>query len=289
MSQVPSITLNTGVEIPQLGLGVWQASPEQTEVAVRFAIAEAGYRHIDTASAYRNEEAVGRGLAASGVPREQVFVTTKLWNADHGRDQALSALDRSLTRLGLDYVDLYLIHWPLQHAERRLETWLALEEALAAGKVRAIGVSNFAESHLDELRTAASIQPAVNQIELHPRFPQAGMRDYAATHGIAIESWSPLGGTPLSWGDTPNTLLGDSLVAEIGRKHGRSPAQVIIRWHLDQGLIAIPKSVHPERIAQNIEVADFALDEADLAAFASLETGERIGADPLEANFGARE
>ena len=287
MRAVPTITLSGGVEIPQLGLGVWQASPAETESAVRFAIAEAGYRHIDTAAVYRNEEAVGRGLAASGVPRDEVFVTTKLWNADHGAERAGKALDASLRRLGLEHVDLYLIHWPLQDAARRIETWLALEDALAAGKTRAIGVSNFTAEQLDELIAAGSVRPAVNQIELHPRFPQHELRAFGIEHGIAIESWSPLGGTPQSWGDKPNTLLGDPIVAALAARRGRSPAQVLIRWHLQHGLIAIPKSVHPERIAQNIDVFDFDVDAEDLAELASLETGERIGADPREADWGA--
>ena len=288
MADTSVITLNNGVEIPQLGLGVWQASPAETEAAVRFAIAEAGYRHIDTAAAYRNEEAVGRGIAASRVPRDEVFVTTKLWNSDHGADRAGPALDASLRRLGLDHVDLVLIHWPLQDAARRIETWLALEAALGAGKARAIGVSNFTAEQLEEVIAAGSIVPAVNQVELHARFPQQPLRAFCRTRGIAVESWSPLGGAPGSWGGETNTLLGDPIVAAVARRHERSPAQVLIRWHLQQGLIAIPKSVHPDRIRQNIEVFDFELDAGDLLALASLETGERIGADPLEANWGAR-
>jgi len=283
------ITLASGVRVPQLGLGVWQASPEETEAAVAFAIGEAGYRHIDTAAIYRNEEAVGRGIAASGVPREEVFVTTKLWNADHGRDRARSALDASLQRLGLDHVDLFLIHWPLQDAARRAETWRALEELRDAGLTRAIGVSNFTIAHLEELMALGGAVPDVNQVELHARFPQHELRAFCEARGIAVEAWSPLGGAPKSWGDKPNTLLGDPVVAGIAARHGRSSAQVLIRWHLQEGRIVIPKSVHPERIAANLDVLGFELDAEDLAAIAGLETGERIGADPAEAAFGARD
>lgn len=285
MSSVPTITLNNGVEIPQIGLGVWQASDEDTERAVRYAIEEAGYRHIDGAKIYGNEEGLGRAIMRASVPREELFITTKLWNADHGREATLAAIDGSLQRLGLDHVDLYLIHWPLDDGPQLTETWLAMEEILEAGKARAIGVSNHEPKHLDAILRDGSIVPAVNQIELHPRFPQRELREFDAAHGIATEAWSPLGGTSGSgWGPAskPNTLLGDPVIAEIGERHGKSPAQVLVRWHVQNGVIVIPKSTHEERIKANIDVLDFELTAEDLAAIAGLETGERVGAHPDE-------
>ncbi len=290
----PTITLRNGtangpIEIPQVGLGVWQASPDDTVRAVRFALDEAGYRHIDGAKAYANEEAVGRAVRESSLQREEVFVTTKLWNNDHGRSATLAAIDGSLERFGFDYVDLYLIHWPGQGAAQLVETWLAMEEILAAGKARAIGVSNHHPHHLETILAAGSIVPAINQIEIHPRLPQHETRDYDAAHGIATESWSPLGGTPKSvWGDAKSDqvpLLDDPAIARIAAEHEVSPAQVVVRWHVQNGLVAIPKSVHADRIRQNIDVFGFELTGDDLAAIAGLAVpggAGRVGRDPDE-------
>ncbi|GAB2663536.1 aldo/keto reductase [Prescottella soli] len=286
----PEIALNSGTVIPQLGLGVWQATNDETEHAVRFALDEAGYRHIDTAAAYGNEEGVGRGVRSSSVPREDIFVTTKLWNSDQGYEPTLSAFDASLSQLGLDYVDLYLVHWPLQNHETRLRTWDALEQIAESGRAKAIGVCNFEPHHLQELVDRGGMLPAVDQVELHPRLPQHAIRDFAALHGIAVESWSPLGGTSNSgWGDAskPNTLLDDPVITSVGERHGKSPAQVLVRWHLQNGLIVIPKSVHDNRIAQNIDVFDFELTDEDMADIATLDDGARVGFHPDEMNMGA--
>ncbi|MFW0792789.1 aldo/keto reductase [Gordonia sp. CPCC 205515] len=288
-TDLPTIELNSGALIPQLGLGVWQADDADTERAVRYAIGTAGYRHVDTAAAYGNEAAVGKALAASGVDRSEVFVTTKLWNADHGRDRALAAIDASLDRLGLDRVDLYLIHWPLQNHDRMIDTWRALIDIRDAGKATTIGVSNFEPHHLTAIIDATGVVPAVNQVELHPRHAQRELRAFCAGHGIAVEAWSPLGGSGSGWGSksTPNTLLTDPTLTTIADKHGTSTARVMIRWHLQNGIIAIPKSVHEERIAQNIDVLDFELDGDDLATIDRLDVGERVGAHPDELNLGA--
>ena len=286
----PDITLNSGTTIPQLGLGVWQADNEETESAVRFALDEAGYRHIDTAAAYGNEEGVGRGLASSSVPREDIFLTTKLWNSDQGYDRALAAFDESLTRLGTDYVDLYLIHWPLQDNDRLLRTWEALEKIAESGKAKAIGVCNFEPHHLQLLVERGGMLPAVDQVELHPHLPQHEIRTFASEHDIAVESWSPLGGTSnAGWGplSKPNTLLTDPIITRIADRHSVSPAQVLIRWHLQNGLIVVPKSVHNDRIAQNIDVFDFELDDLDLSEIATLDDGVRVGMHPDEMNMGA--
>ncbi len=288
--KTPSITLNSGAKIPQLGLGVWQATNDETERAVGFALGEAGYRHIDTAAAYGNEEGVGRGLAASGVPREDVFLTTKLWNADQGYESAFSAFDASLDKLAVDYVDLYLIHWPLQDRDRLLRTWEALEEIAASGRARSIGVCNFEPHHLRLLADRGGTMPAVDQVELHPHLAQHEIRSTAAELGVAVESWSPLGGTSnAGWGEhsKPNTLLTDPCIGAIASRHGKSPAQVLIRWHLQNGLIVIPKSAHPERIAQNIDVFDFDLTDIDLAEIGTLNDGVRVGLHPDEMNLAA--
>ncbi len=281
--QTPLITLNSGVTIPQLGLGVWQASNEQAEQIVRFAIDEAGYRHIDTAAAYENEEGVGRAIAGASVPREDLFVTTKLWNADHGRDAALRAIDTSLAKLGLDHVDLYLIHWPLQDRAELVETWHAMEEIQRSGKARSIGVCNCEPHHLDWIAADSDVTPAVDQVELHPHLPQYVIRAYATYRGIATQSWSPLGGTSRSgWGKAskPNTLLHDPTLQAVAARHGKSVAQVLIRWQLQSGLIVMPKSLHPERVAQNIDVFDFELTGEDFEAIAGLDNGERVGLHP---------
>jgi 2,5-diketo-D-gluconate reductase A len=275
MVQQTDLRLNSGAIIPQIGLGVWQVENEQAADVVRTAI-EAGYRSIDTAAIYGNEDGVGEGIRRSGVPRDQLFITTKLWNDRHGTEAALKALDESLKRLRLDYVDLFLIHWPTPRLNAYVETWRALARLKQYGRAKSIGVSNFKIPHLQRLLDETGIVPSVNQIELHPRFQQNALRDFHAKHGIATESWSPLG---------QGTLLNDPLIAGIARKHGRTPAQVILRWHLENSLIAIPKSVTPSRIAENIDVFAFELPEDDMAKIATLDSANgRIGPDPDQFN-----
>jgi 2,5-diketo-D-gluconate reductase A len=270
---IPSLTLHDGVEIPQLGFGVFQVPPEETQSVVELAL-EAGYRHIDTAAAYRNERGVGGAIATSGLPREEVFVTTKLWNSQQGYDSALAAIEASLGRLGFDYVDLYLIHWPVPSEDRFVETWRAFERINEEGRARTIGVSNFRIEDLERLEAQTDTRPTVNQIELHPRFQQVELRAWQADRQIATEAWSPL-----AQGD----LLDDETIAEIAARHGKTPAQAILRWHLQLGNIVIPKSVTPERIRENLELFDFELSGEDMAAIKGLDSGERIGPDP--ANF----
>jgi len=268
---VPTVRLNDGAEIPQFGFGVFQIPAEETVTAVRTAL-DAGYRHIDTAQMYGNEAEVGRAIAESGVPREEIFVTTKLNNDGHGYDAALGALDESLRKLGFDHVDLFLIHWPRPQEGRYVETWTALEKLKADGKARSIGVSNFTVEHLERLAERTGTVPAVNQIELHPQFPQAALRAYHAEHGIATEAWSPIG----QGGD----LLQDGRLRALADEHGRSPAQVVLRWHIQLGNIVFPKSVTPERIRENIDVFDFELSADDMAVVDGLDTGTRKGPDP---------
>jgi 2,5-diketo-D-gluconate reductase A len=269
-TSVPAVTLHDGVEIPQLGFGVFQIRPEDTQEAVEVAL-EVGYRHIDTAAAYRNERGVGAAIAASGIPREEVFVTTKLWNSHQGYESTLGAFRKSLDRLGLDQVDLYLIHWPVPTEGRALDTWRAFERVHDEGRARTIGVSNFRIEDLEQLQQTAFIQPTVNQIELHPHFPQAELRDWHVEHAIATESWSPL-----AQGD----LLVNETIASVAARHNRTPAQVILRWHLQLGNIVIPKSVTPARIRENFELFDFELNEEDMTEIAALDVGQRIGPDP---------
>ncbi|MFN6555128.1 aldo/keto reductase [Mycolicibacterium septicum] len=271
----PRVTLNDGNSIPQVGLGVWQTPAEETERAVAAAL-QAGYRHIDTAAAYRNEPETGRGLVKSGVPREDVFLVTKLWNSDQGYDSTLAAFDASLDRLGVDYLDLYLIHWPVPANNAYVDTFKAFAHLRDEGRVRSIGVSNFAPEHLTVLIDSTGIVPVVNQIELHPLLPQHELREVHAELGIATEAWSPLG---------QGSLLADPVITGIADRHGKTPAQVLIRWHIHLGNIVIPKSVNPERIVSNFDVFDFDLDEADMAAIASLETDTRLGPDPRTFNF----
>ncbi|GIH71829.1 aldo/keto reductase [Sphaerimonospora thailandensis] len=266
------ITLNNGVTMPQLGFGSWRVPDDEAERAVRVAL-DAGYRSIDTAKLYRNEEGVGRAVRESGIPRDELFVTTKLWNRDHGHDNALRAFDASVERLGLDVVDLYLIHWPCPAQGRYVETWKALERLYADGRVRAIGVSNFTAETLDRLLAEAEVVPAVNQIELHPQLGQAEMRAVGAKHGIVTEAWSPLG--------QGQGLLDLPLLAEIGGRYGKSPAQAVLRWHIQLGHLVIPKSVTPARIRENIEVFDFALDQEEMDAITALDSGRRLGPDPV--------
>ncbi|WP_438484967.1 aldo/keto reductase [Streptomyces sp. S186] len=271
MSTVPSITLNNNVTMPQLGYGVWQIPDDEAFTAVGHAL-EAGYRSIDTAAIYGNEEGTGKALAASGLPREELFVTTKLWNSEQGYDSALRAFDASLAKLGLEYVDLYLIHWPLPARDTYVDTYKAFEKIYAEGRAKAIGVSNFLPEHLERLLGETSVVPAVNQIELHPQLQQAESRAFHARHGIATEAWSPLG--------QGKGLLADATVAGIAEKHGRTPAQVVLRWHLQLGNVVIPKSATPSRIRENFDVFGFELDGDDLSALAGLDAGNRLGPDP---------
>ncbi|MXM67974.1 aldo/keto reductase [Streptomyces sp. HUCO-GS316] len=276
-SKVPPIILNNGVEMPQLGFGVWQVPDDEAERAVATAL-ETGYRSIDTAAIYGNEEGTGKAVAASGIPREDIFVTTKLWNSDQGYDSTLRAFDASLDKLGLEYVDLYLIHWPVPSKDKYVDTYKAFEKLLADSRARAIGVSNFLPEHLERLIGETSVIPAVNQIELHPRLQQLAAREYHAEQGIATEAWSPLG--------SGKGLLEVPAIVAIAQKHGRSPAQVMLRWHLQLGNIVIPKSVTPSRIKENIEVFDFSLDAEDLAAISALNEERRLGPDPAAFHMG---
>ncbi|PXY20810.1 aldo/keto reductase [Prauserella muralis] len=271
MTGIPTITLNNGVEMPQVGFGVFQVPTDETAAAVDAAL-QAGYRSIDTAAAYRNEAGVGQAIARSGLARDELFVTTKLWNASHGYDETLRAFDASLGELGLDHVDLYLIHWPVPEYDRYVDTWRAFEKIYADGRARAIGVSNFQPHHLERLARESDLVPAVNQIELHPYLQQEQARAYHAEHGIVTEAWSPLA----KGGD----LLADPAVTAVAGKHGRTPAQVVLRWHLELGNVVIPKSVTPSRMRENLDLFGFSLDGDDLARLAPLERGERTGPDP---------
>ncbi|GGX22579.1 aldo/keto reductase [Streptomyces noursei] len=271
MSTVPSITLNNDVTMPQLGFGVWQIPDDEAFTAVSHAL-EAGYRSIDTAAIYGNEEGTGKALRASGIAREELFVTTKLWNSEQGYDSTLRAFDASLAKLGLEYVDLYLIHWPLPARDTYVDTYKAFEKIYSEGRAKAIGVSNFLPAHLERLLGETSVVPAVNQIELHPQLQQAESRAFHARHGIATEAWSPLG--------QGKGLLTDPTIVKIAGKHGRTPAQVVLRWHLQVGNVVIPKSATPSRIRENFDVFGFELDGEDLSAVAGLDSGTRLGPDP---------
>ncbi|SFC42821.1 aldo/keto reductase [Streptomyces aidingensis] len=276
MSTVPYVTLNNGIRMPQLGFGVWQIPDDQAATAVGQAL-EAGYRSIDTAAAYQNEKGTGRALAASGLPREELFVTTKLWNTDQGHDSALRAFDRSLEKLALEYVDLYLIHWPTPQYDTYADSWKALTRIAQEGRAKAIGVSNFKRAHIERITAETGVVPAVNQIELHPHFPQAEARAFHAGQGIATEAWSPLG--------SGKGLLDSPELAKIGAQYDKTPAQVVLRWHLQLGNVVIPKSVTPARIRENIEIFDFVLSEEDMARIAALDNGVRIGPDPDDFNL----
>ncbi|HEY3469424.1 MAG TPA: aldo/keto reductase [Amycolatopsis sp.] len=271
MTTVPVLKLNNGVEMPQLGFGVFQVPPPETKAAVATAL-KAGYRSIDTATAYGNEAAVGDALAESGIARDELFITTKLWNSDQGYDTTLRAFDASLAALGLDRLDLYLIHWPLPRRGKYFSSWKALEKLYADGLVRAIGVSNFQPSHLRRLFDEGTVIPAVNQIELHPYLVQRELRAFDAEHGIATEAWSPLA----KGGD----LLREPAVTQVAERLGRTPAQVVLRWHLQLGNVVIPKSVTPARVAENLDVFGFTLTDADVAALSALDRGGRTGPDP---------
>jgi 2,5-diketo-D-gluconate reductase A len=270
LNNVPNLTLNDGARMPQLGLGVWQVPNRTVTAAVRTAF-QAGYRSIDTAALYRNESGVGEAIAASGIPREELFITTKLWNSDQGYDDAMRGFDESIRKLRLEYVDLYLIHWPTPARNRYVETWKAFEKLKADGRVRSIGVSNFHIPHLRRILDESETVPAVNQIELHPYLPQEELRAFHAKHGIVTESWSPL---------AQGKLLRDRTILGLAQKYGRSPAQIVLRWHIQHGLVVIPKSVTPSRIRENIDVFDFELAEDDMRALAELNNGRRTGLDP---------
>jgi 2,5-diketo-D-gluconate reductase A len=270
MAAVPSLRLHNGVELPQLGFGVFQIPPDEVVEPVARAL-QAGYRLIDTAAAYRNEAGVGKAIAASGLPRSDVFVTTKLWNDDQGYDETLAAFDRSLSALGLEVIDLYLIHWPVPARDRFVSTWRAFEKIYAEGRARAIGVSNFRIVDLQRLAAETDIVPTVNQIELHPGFDQAELRAYHDEHGIVTEAWSPL--------RQGYRVLDDPAVRAIASAKARTPAQVVLRWHIQLGNLVIPKSVTPARIVANLELFDFALSEAEMGAVSGL-SGGRIGPDP---------
>ncbi|GAA5705747.1 aldo/keto reductase [Streptomyces avermitilis] len=267
---VPTVTLNNGIQIPQLGFGVFQVPDAETTAAVTAAL-EAGYRSIDTAAIYGNETGVGTALTDSDLARDELFVTTKLWNADQGYDATLRAFDASIDKLGLDYIDLYLIHWPTPARDLYQETWKAIEKLVADGRVRAAGVSNFQPAHLRRLLDGASLVPAVNQIELHPGLQQAELRALHAELGIATEAWSPL---------AQGAVLKETALTDIAARHGKSPAQVVLRWHLQLGNIVIPKSVTPARIQQNIDVFDFTLSDEEMTAIAAIDRGLRTGPDP---------
>lgn len=267
---VPSLNLHDGIEIPQLGFGVFQVPAEDTQNTVELAL-EAGYRHIDTAAAYGNEKEVGAALAASGLCREDYFITTKLWNSEQGHDSTLVAFEASLDRLGLDHVDLYLIHWPVPSEGRFVETWRAFERIHGEEAARTIGVSNFRIEDLELLEQETEARPTINQVELHPHFQQAELRAWHAQHGIATEAWSPL---------AQGELLDEMTIVRLAESHGKAPAQVILRWHLQLGNVVIPKSVTPERIRENIDLFDFELSHREMAAIGDLDRGSRIGPRP---------
>jgi diketogulonate reductase-like aldo/keto reductase len=267
---VPSLEMNDGHRIPQLGFGVFKVDPDRTADIVAHAL-QVGYRSIDTATLYDNEDGVGAAIAESGIAREKLFVTTKVWNDDQGHDATLRAFERSLRRLGLEYVDLYLIHWPVPAQDRYVETWQALTELKADGRARSIGVSNFQIEHLRRVIAETGVTPAVNQIELHPHLQQAQLRRFHDETGILTEAWSPLG---------RGRALDDSVVNDIARRHERTAAQVVLRWHLQLGNVVIPKSATPARVEENFAVFDFELSAAEMEAIAGLEAASRIGPDP---------
>jgi 2,5-diketo-D-gluconate reductase A len=276
MATVPTITLNNGVEIPQLGFGVYQVKPEETAQAVQTAL-EVGYRHIDTAEMYGNEAGVGEGIRNSGIPREEVFVTSKLNNGFHAHDDALKAFDGTLEALGSDYVDLFLIHWPLPGIDvDYVETWKALEEIYRSGRAKSIGVSNFNAHHLRKLFSETEVRPAVNQIEVHPYLAQDDLRAFDADHEIATEAWSPI---------AQGKVLDDPTILRVAERHGKTPAQVTLRWHVQRGDIVFPKSVTRSRVEENFALFDFALSEDDMREITALDRNERTGPDPDTFNY----
>ncbi|UTT61658.1 aldo/keto reductase [Microcella humidisoli] len=273
----PHITLNDGHRIPQFGLGVWQIDDDEAHRVVAEAL-EVGYRHIDTARVYKNEAGVGRAIAESGIPRDELFITTKLWNSDQGRDTVRAAAEASLERLGLEQVDLYLIHWPSPKYGKHVESWEAVIELRDAGLARSIGVSNFMQTHLDDLAAATEVVPAVNQVELHPAFQQRDLRAFHEARGIHTESWSPLGSGNYDLAELPG-------FAEIAARHGKSVQQIAIRWHLQEGLIVFPKTVRRERMLENAAVFDFELSADEMATIAACDRDQRVGAHPLNTDF----
>ncbi len=276
MAPVPSVTLNNGVEIPQLGFGVYQIPPEDTQEAVATAL-EVGYRHIDTAEMYGNEKGVGAAIAASGIPRDEIFVTSKLNNGFHRRDDALRAFDRTLEDLGTERLDLFLVHWPLPGIDvDYVETWKAMEEIYAGGRCRAVGVSNFQPHHLRRLFAETQVRPAVNQIEVHPYLVQDEVRAFDADHEIVTEAWSPI---------AQGKVLGDPVVVRIAQALDRTPAQVVLRWHVQRGDVVFPKSSSRERMAENFALFDFELGAEDMTALTALDRGERTGPDPDTFNY----
>ena len=271
MSGVPSLRMYNGLEIPQVGFGVFLVPPEETKQAVAEAL-KSGYRLIDTAQGYRNEEGVGAAIAESDVSRDELFITTKLTNSEQGYDTTLAAFDGSMDKLGLDVLDLFLIHWPLPMFDQYVETWRAFEKLLADGRVRSIGVSNFEIPHLQRLLAETDLKPTVNHVELHPEFPQEELRAYHDEHGILTESWGPLG--------QGKGLLENPHIVEVAQRKDRTPAQVVLRWHVQLGCVVIPKSVRPDRMRENIDLFDFELDDADMAEIAAVRTDQRLGGDP---------
>ncbi|HET9859852.1 MAG TPA: aldo/keto reductase [Nocardioidaceae bacterium] len=275
MSSVPNLVLNNGVEIPQLGFGVFKVPPEETRQAVLTAL-ETGYRHIDTARLYDNEAAVGAAVRDSDLMRDEIFVTTKVWNTDQGYDATLRAFDASMERLGLDVLDLYLIHWPAPARDLYVDTWRAMEQLYRDGRVRAIGVSNFQPDHLRRLLDRCDVVPVINQVELHPYLQQNEARKAHEELGVLTEAWAPIA--------RGGALLEDPVITALADKHARTPAQVVLRWHIELGNVVIPKSVTPARVAENFSIFDFTLDGADLAEIAALDRGERTGPDPDRLN-----
>ncbi|TWD98832.1 diketogulonate reductase-like aldo/keto reductase [Neobacillus bataviensis] len=268
-------TLNNGVEMPWLGLGVFQVKDGEEVISSVKTALEVGYRSIDTAAIYKNEEGVGQAIVESNVPREELFITTKLWNADQGYETALAAFEKSLEKLGLEYLDLYLIHWPLPSQGKYVETWRALEKLYKDGRVRAIGVSNFKVHHLEDIIANCEIKPMVNQVEYHPRFNQRELHDFCKKNGIQLEAWSPL---------MQGGLLDDPTLVEIAKKYNKSTAQIIIRWDIQTGVVTIPKSVKPHRIAENADIFDFELSQEDLEKINALNQDKRMFADPDDFN-----
>lgn len=273
----PTLTLNTGDVIPQLGLGVFKVEDDVCEALVLDAL-EVGYRHIDTAMIYRNEAAVGRAIAASGIPREELFVTTKLWNSDQGSDTTADALSRSLELLGLSYIDLYLIHWPAPLRDQFVESWLVMEQLHHDGLARAIGVSNFQSEHLQRILDAGSVVPAINQVELHPAFQQRPLRAFQEPLGILTEAWGPLGQGKYELSELPGLV-------DIATAHGKSIQQIVLRWHLQEGVIVFPKTVRKERLVENLSVFDFELSSDDMAALAAMDADRRVGTHPDDGNW----
>ncbi|KQL20042.1 aldo/keto reductase [Cytobacillus solani] len=270
------VTLNNGLKMPQLGFGVWQVENEQAEVAVAKAI-EVGYTSIDTAMIYQNESGVGKAIQASSVPREELFITTKVWNSDQGYENTLRAFDESLEKLGLDYVDLYLIHWPTPEFDQYVDTYKALEKLYHAGRVKAIGVCNFDIEHLERILKECDVKPVLNQIECHPYLDQKELKDFCAKHEIFVEAWSPL--------QQGGEVLNEEIIQKIAKDHGKSPAQIVLRWHLQNNTIVIPKSVTPARIEENFNVFDFELSANEMEEINKLNRKERKGPKPSEMNM----